>query len=133
MACGIKWMETRDWDTQVRGIIHIHASRTTRGVEDVAFFADRDVRQAMEDALKLRAPAWRDLLPYGALVAVGVLAQSIPAEAALAMAPDQAPFGNFSPGRFAHIYQDLRPLVPLPLRGSQGFFRAQLPAPPVKQ
>lgn len=35
---------------------------------------------------------------------------------------DQAPFGDFAPGRWAWMLEDVRPCAPIPMRGHQGLW-----------
>lgn len=127
MACGAKWLETRGWDTKVRGMIHIHAAKTTKGLECAHAIDDLDTARrikAMEEALGVPCDEWETALPFGQIIARGVLDHTLPTELAAYRMPSQIPFGDFTPGRFAHFYQDLEPITPIPCRGKQGFFFA---------
>jgi hypothetical protein len=128
MACGAKFLETREWNTRIRGRIGIHASQTTHGIRDVLAMRStpKGIRtiKAMEAALGLEIADWLKMLAFGKLVAAGALVETHAADTALRRWPQQQPFGNFGPGRFAHEYRDLVPFDPIPMRGSQGFFFA---------
>lgn len=123
MACGAKFLETRDWDTKIRGEVYIHASKTLQGIDSLF---DVRVVEEMEDALGLALQNWETSLPFGALIAKGRLVETLRTEDAFALFPEQSPFGNFGPGRFAHRYENLQRFTPIPLRGAQGFFFAEL-------
>ena len=126
MACGKKFVETRSWHTLVRGEVWIHAARTKEGLELVR--ADEWLCWEIEEALGIPAGEWEERLHFGELVGKGWLQAAVPALAALALYPAQAPFGDFRRGRYGHVYLHLEKLeVPIPLRGKQGFFYAEIP------
>lgn len=122
MACGAKFLETRGWDTKVRGEVWIHAAKTTKGI--TMMWADDERREAMERALNLGIDDWPHALPLGALVARGRLVRTMPTDTALREFADQEPFGDFGPGRYAHEYVDLSAIEPIRWKGAQGFFFA---------
>lgn len=146
VALGGKIVETRDWGTDYRGPIAIHAAKPTRdlpGAADLWRRAGRDV--ALLPSARV-PPAW----PLGAIVAVADLvdvfqvareASGPPREEPLAPAPDdgvlrqlvwaedgrglwipEAEFvlGDLSPGRFGWQFANVRALAePIPCRGHQ--------------
>lgn len=130
-----KFLETRHWPTSVRGEIYIHASKTHAGIKELDEnshdIATAQSIAAMELVLQLPFKRWKEELPFGSLIAVGNLVECLPAMHALALYPKQRAFGNFQHGRFAHRYENLRAIDPIPMRGAQGFFFADLdhPAP----
>ena len=126
MACGAKHLETRSWNTKVRGEVHIHASQTKKGIEELRH-APLATIESMEKALGLPMGRWATELPYGAIIARGILYDTAPAAEGLELFPDQEPFGDFGPNRFVHAYETLTPIEPIPRRGSQGFFFTELP------
>ena len=126
MACGAKHLETRGWDTKVRGRVYIHASQTKAGIADLRY-ASVSTIEAMEKALALAMGQWMTELPFGKIISRGDLTETHPGPKALLAWPDQEPFGDFAQGRFAHHYNDLTKIEPIPFRGSQGFFFAKLP------
>jgi hypothetical protein len=74
---------------------------------------DQETIDAITDAFG--RCAWNHWLPRGAVVATAILAESIPA--------DQVPpdlFGDYSKGRWAWRYEDVRPIRPhIPAKGRQ--------------
>lgn len=124
MACGAKILETRGWDTKVRGPIAIHASANKSVVRTYAKSPYRDQPEihAMTEALGIPSERWEAELPFGALIGTGELIGTMKTESAAQIYPTQRPFGDFTPGRFAHRYINLTKLAPLPIRGRQGFF-----------
>jgi len=125
MACGAKLVETRHWRTEVRGEVYIHAAKTTKGIAELELLPDEcEQIRAMTYSLGLKVEQWRTRLPFGKLVAAGNLSDCLPASQALRAYPLQEPFGDFSAGRWGHIYTGLRAIEWIPYRGSQGFFSA---------
>lgn len=125
MANGDKRVETRSWSTPYRGPVALHAARKwNRELEMLA--QSQPFQQCLGD-LHL------DPLPLGAILAVGKLVDVAPmsverrGESVFERWPSlftakELAFGNYEPGRFAWIFDEVRPLEkPLPWKGSQGF------------
>jgi len=114
MALGLKPDETRHWATSYRGLCAIHAARTI----DVAGSPDDLCAAAI-------GPNWGRLVPIGMVLAIGRLTACREASRAVAEGLTKANLaaGNFTPGRFAWRFEDIRPLMaPIPLIGRQGLF-----------
>ena len=127
MACGRKFVETRGWDTSVRGEVWIHAAQSKEGLKVVR--ADAWLRKEIEGALGIPSAEWEERMEFGALIGRGLLQTSVPAGRALALYPAQEPFGDFSKGRYGHVYVQLERLAKaVPVRGKQGFFYAEVTA-----
>ena len=114
VALGLKTIETRHWSTRYSGPLAIHAAkRWTADVrEDAATLA------AAYDA-RLATP------PLGVIVAVARLVRCEQTERILArgISPMEEDFGNYGPGRFGWILDDVRAFAtPIPFRGAQGLF-----------
>jgi hypothetical protein len=108
IALGLKRIETRSWSTSYRGWLAIHAAKRW----------NRELREFSESmGIGLQ-------LPLGAIVAVAHLSGVFPAAVAgWAPSDEERPWGDYSPGRFAWMLTDIRPLPePIPFRGAQGFF-----------
>ena len=138
IAVGAKRYETRDWSTTYRGPLAIHASKrlVKRELRDLAPHWQAALWPLVHGAFDM--PWLR--LPFGAVVAVCDLADCIPTYKLShgitpgLLAPRRRPqcpeyvwcehhMGDFSAGRFAWKLENVRPLaVPLPFKGSQGFF-----------
>jgi hypothetical protein len=130
MAMHLKWNETRGRLTHYRGELAICSAK--RGYlpgefgPEVDWFVQRagDIWHA-ENKLKPRneKPLF---FPRGYVVAVVDLHDCKPA-AGLDVSEMERMFGDYSPGRFAWITRECRPLKnPVPVVGHQGFFN--LPA-----
>ena len=132
LTTGAKPYETRNRRTKVRGEILLHASvRFVRG-EWNYYMAHPEYRQGLAPLLGLpldfTVPAYfiipKDFVPMGAFIGIGELIDCIPTEQ---MTPEQhlraRGFGDFSPGRFAWEFANVRRFkTPIPAKGHQGFW-----------
>lgn len=127
IALGSKRIETRSWKTDYRGPLAIHAAKNKSGLEVI----DHHHRE-WRGALRVLDFADADL-PYGVIVAICRLVACRPIEELVDLIDHKngkTPFqwteedmGDFSPGRFGWILEDIRQLVsPIPYRGQQGLF-----------
>lgn len=120
MALGAKRIETRSWQHSYRGLVAIHAAKTVpRWAEDI------DCTEPFLTYLYDRQ------IPRGVIVAVGRLVDYIPTNTlipelrATLPAPDtdEYAFGDYSPYRYAWLFEDVRPLAqPIPCRGMYGLW-----------
>ncbi len=137
VAIGAKRLETRSWTTTYRGPLAIHAAKTfptwARGlcVPGPGF-----ARSPFYDALRaagVRGPV-RDRrrcstgdLPLGKIIAVCRLVDvrriTSPEALGCPLGPDEFAFGDFTPGRYAWLLDQVTPLdPPVPARGAQGLW-----------
>jgi hypothetical protein len=114
IALGHKRIETRHWSTSYRGPLLIHAAR--RWTAEERGFA------AVEHTLG-RLPS---RLPLGAFVAVARLVDIRPTEELYPhISAIERLYGNYEPGRFGWMLEDIRPLPdPVGFKGHQGLFNA---------
>lgn len=152
IALGIKTIETRSWQTRYRGPIAIHAGagspagKPWRGWTREAAWCPDLWRAAGFDP-EGPAPG----VPLGAIVATATLIDVVPMidDDAFSTAPyirlsssgtlalrlqdapaqrspldvsDQAPYGDFAPGRYAWLLDDIQPCDPVPAKGKQGLW-----------
>lgn len=141
MAVGSKMNETRHWPTNHRGLTAIHAAK--RIVKEELIYlksswtwcaALSPLGVAMGDNKNL----W-EVLPFGAIVAVGNLIDCVPVETITLgdieeirrpdgekgdiLAWTERQMGNYDRGRYAWIFNAINPLKePIPFVGRQGFF-----------
>ncbi len=111
IALGRKRFETRSWRTDYRGFLAIHAS-SYNSIEHVL------LTRGLYESLKYASVC----TVRGAVVAVVDLLDCIPTER---MNPSHAErhFGDFSPGRWGWLLDDLRVLrKPVFCRGRQGLW-----------
>jgi len=128
-----KGIETRSWSTSYRGPIAIHAAKGLGPVGGLAGLWNLCSHQPFRNTLRPHYGCPEDL-PRGAIVAVATLADvrhtrgSRPGSGGPKYADwvhdlsyQERAFGDYSPGRYAWLLSDVRPLhTPLPYRGAQG-------------
>lgn len=119
IAFGPKRIETRSWRTSYRGPLYIHASRGPLS----------SAGSRLGPLLELipgREPA------PGSILCRCVLKDCIPMdETFLAAMPDpiERMCGEYAPGRFAWLLQDVQPLKnPIPAKGRLGIWSLAMPA-----
>jgi hypothetical protein len=126
VAVGAKRIETRGWRTRYRGPLAIHAARSF-SPEMRALCLREPFRTVLQQA------GYTDLdsLPLGAVVATCYLMDCLPTGPDTATPPHDLPlkdsaewaFGNYAPGRWQWLLEDVRPLQPpQPVRGKQGLW-----------
>lgn len=107
LARVLKDVENRDWRTEYRGPLLIHASMT---------MTRRYHRQATDDicaGFGIQLPAFDDL-PRGGVVGVATLADCVERSA--------SPWFEDRPGNFGFVLRDVRPLPFLACKGALSFF-----------
>ncbi len=126
MVVGLKTIETRDWATQYRGPLGIHAAKRPMTGQEKSLLYGWACRGLIPST-------WLDSepLPCGAILAVVDLCDCIRTEDVRAEdVRRERDFGNYAPHRWAWITRNLRRLpAPFPYRGAQGLFDAQFPQP----
>lgn len=113
---GLKVYETRPWRTSFRGLLVIHAAKTT------------DAHYA--NVFASEYPALRGALPSGAMLGIVELMDCVPVEQIRdRLSPQERRFGNYQNGRFAWKFRLVERFAePYPARGQQGFFAWTRPA-----
>jgi hypothetical protein len=125
VAIGAKRLETRSWRTDYRGPIAIHSSkRFTRAEQEIC--ENRTFRAALIGHRLVTGciVATATLRGCFATPAAGVKRREYPF-AGLVLPPDEPErsFGDFSPGRYAWLLEDVRELAePIPAKGSLGLW-----------
>jgi activating signal cointegrator 1 len=127
IALGVKRIETRPKQTLYRGDVAIHAAKGLNGIFEGAGeldLAEACSRPYIVDALG-RHRITSGALPRGHVVAVARLVRcTLMTEGAIAKLaannPAEHAFGFYKPGRWAWVFEDVRPLErPYKLRGQQ--------------
>lgn len=112
VALGLKKVETRPWTVRYRGPLAIHAAK---GFPKFAREFAEEERAIGRFVAKC---------PLGAVVAIARLAEIRPAlEVAQEISPLERLYGDYSPGRFAWILEDVQALPePIPAKGALGLW-----------
>jgi activating signal cointegrator 1 len=140
VAIGAKRIETRSWPTKYRGPLAIHAAKSFPKwareftTEPVCYEAVRICCAYLRIDERLNGfPAY----PTGAILATCRLANCLPSEVldnrhnvfSVSLEPlsdQERAFGDYSPGRFAWILEDVKLLPkPIPVKGSLGLWEWQ--------
>ena len=127
IAADAKRIETRGRRTKHRGALAIHAARRPP-----------DRMELDDDLLRILARLNLKLeeLPLGAVVATCNLHACVDVECLLnqrnsvlpRLTPEEEVCGNFAPGRFAWLLDEIKPLAePVPARGKQGLWTWEPP------
>lgn len=121
VAIGAKNVETRSWYTDYRGPVAIHAAKAFPS-DAARLCATEPFRSALAAAGITRS----DTLPRGAIVALADLTQVVPVHLVPAEAriePEQS-FGDYSPGRYAFVLENVRRLAaPLACNGALSLWK----------
>ncbi len=118
---GAKQYETRHWKTSYRGALVICTAKKR----------DREILASFE-ALRpdfLRYGVKMEPCRFGVALCLVDLVDCIPTEIiGDGAAESERRFGNFAPGRYAWLLENVRPFAkPIPVRGQQGLWRWQDP------
>jgi activating signal cointegrator 1 len=122
-ASAMAWLwkrnETRSWSTKHRGEVAIHAAKQNgTSYLDIREYA---VRKLVEAGAPVPSPFPE--MPRGAIVAVGELVDVLPVAEFLRLHKPSAlelAFGDYGPMRSIWVFSNVRAVVPLPYKASQG-------------
>lgn len=136
VATGAKRIETRSWSTKYRGPLAIHAAKTKNAEIDLMMHT-RHVQGGLAPLvgkpLDPTGSSWLGVkgehLPWGAIIAICNLVDCIPTdEFTQRQIKFEQFFGDFTPGRFGWILEDIKPLAePIPAKGMQGLWNFDIP------
>jgi len=116
VAVGAKRWETRSWSTTYRGPLAIHAAKGFPGW----------AREFAEEA-QIKCRHLPGALPLGAIVATCRLADVIHTDKGAPTDVEDL-FGDWSPGRYAWLLEDVAPLAqPVLARGALGLWEWEPP------
>jgi hypothetical protein len=126
IAIGAKRIETRGYWTNHRGPLVIHAAKNT---SEMYLLETDDFLWPLLDAKLLdydlaNHQLCGHSLPLGAAVALVDLVDCVSSDKIRpSLSQQERAFGNYAPGRFGYILENIRPFKEaIPLRGAQGFF-----------
>ena len=126
LACGAKQFETRSWATSYRGPIAIHAAK--KDVSDVLRILPAPLALKMKKAV---GAEWKEL-PTGAVIATAELVNvwsiayhpgtDIPQLGDYLVPGKERDFGDWTLGRYAWEFSDMKLITPVPAKGKQGLW-----------
>lgn len=117
VAIGAKKIETRSWWTPYRGRLAVHAAK--RDTPELREFFSLKVCDPFRQAGFARF----EQLPFGAIIATCRLVECLRSTDVDYLTDQERALGDYSPGRYAWIFEDIEPLEkPVYCRGYQGFF-----------
>ena len=125
LALGEKQIETRSWNTNIRGIVAIHAAKRKWDSDIVRRTPYVTVLQRYrpnkagcffyDDMLK-------EILPLGCIIAIGELKRCIEITEENTPCGYEYAFGDYRPGRYSWLFSNVKKIEPIPYKGRQGFF-----------
>lgn len=131
VATGAKKIETRGWPTKYRGPLAIHAAQKwNEELESLLSYWEFQggLAPLVGKPLDLTGNTWAGVqakhLPKSVIVCTCNLIDCIPTDnLTLKEIRHEQYFGDFTPGRFGWILDNIKPLEkPIPAKGSQGFW-----------
>jgi len=119
IACGVKKIETRGWKTSYRGPLAIHAAKA---IPSIYLFTPK-----IEKAL------WNQNTPFGKVIAIAELVDCVIVNSFNKfnevngvwlsngdfVEGNELAFGDYTPGRYAWILQNVQAIKPVPAKGKQ--------------
>lgn len=140
VAIGAKRIETRGWPTNYRGPLAIHASKR-RSKSELFYYSCISPWRGVFYNYKENRPL-HDCLPFGAIIAIGELTacrstdsftvgeidiKRFPPDCdmryqgiAQSLRFTERALGDYSPGRYGLILENIRSIEPIPFKGRQG-------------
>jgi len=117
--------ETRSWATTIRGDVAIHSAK--KPVKEVIKLMNQESIRVISNLLY---PFLLGSLPVGYVLALGNLVDCklITEEFIETLSPEELLLGDYTLGRYAWIWEDIRPFKsPIFARGGQGFWNWVVP------
>lgn len=133
VALNAKQIETRSWSTQYRGTLAIHAAKGFPPEARRLCALQEPFRSVLREAgFNVTGPLKADFMPLGVVVATCRLVDCIRVthpqvyfgvrtDSVLRLPPEEPElsFGDYTPGRYAWILTDIKPLAtPIPCKGA---------------
>lgn len=137
IALGEKKIETRSWQTNYRGSLAIHATMLNpfKAIELIPDFIVAEMRKVLKERGVLTSSTDFRVLPRGCVVATTRLVDCVQIggfdkrkdsaylETGYLVTGNEYHFGDYTPGRWAWILEDIQPLKePVAAVGHQGLW-----------
>lgn len=114
IAAGAKRVETRTWRTHHRGLLAIHAAQRRMDFQAIELLRTLGLSGLCE-------------FPLGCIVATCRVVDCIPTDDYVPASEQERACGDFRPGRFAWILDDVKAVVPpIACKGSMGLWTTEL-------
>lgn len=107
-------IETRTWQTEWRGSVLICAGKSTYTHKDLM---DLSGLAQYERICERFGTAYKLSTPHGVAIAVGKLVDCRP----MTKEDENACFVAYNPKLWCHVYENVRPIEPIPYKGRQGW------------
>lgn len=130
LACGAKKIETRSWTTKYRGPIAIHAGKKDPHDIMVSLPQSRVIYNSLYEKLGIKSGALSKMA-VGSVIAIAELVDCLKIidtrldgspvfnEYYPVLSKNEIAFGDYTPGRYAWILANIRPITPVPAKGRQ--------------
>ncbi|MBP2643945.1 MAG: hypothetical protein H6Q67_1832 [Firmicutes bacterium] len=125
IACGAKHIETRSWATKYRGPLAIHAGKSLKYIDMAYDYPFTDYFTTGGDVPLAAIVAIVDLVDC--VKVIGRVSLKIGDEQQMGavlndyikVAGNEFAFGDYTPGRYAWILDNVRRIEPIPAKGKQ--------------
>lgn len=125
IAEGHKKIETRGWNTNIRGAVAIHSAK--KPIKESMKLMTSDSIRIISNLLY---PFLLERLPVGYILAAGNLVDCMLIDEAFieTLGADELLLGDYTIGRYAWIFKDMKHFhAPILARGGQGFWDWKIP------
>lgn len=126
-----KKIETRSWKTSYRGPVAIHASQNKYFMHHILakeFYYEWMHPYVHQFIYKIKKNNFNGKIPYGKIIGIGKLIDCIPVEDIRGfLKPKEIVLGDYSDGRWAWKFEEMRPIKPIEISGKLGLWWVSLP------
>lgn len=130
IVTGAKKIETRSWYTHYRGPLAIHAAQTWNQELSAMlslWHIQGGLAPLVGEPLDLTGSSWpgvkEEHLPRGFIISTCNLVDCVPTDSMTQKQIEfEQYFGDFTPGRYGWILEDVKSVGPIPAKGKQGLW-----------
>jgi len=108
-------IETRTWKTDYRGLVLICASKKSYSLKEILSICGDYQYHRIVDTLGYETSQFDDVCGYAITVGDLVDCRKMTKE------DENKCFVNYNPDLWCHIYQNVKPITPIPFKGKQGW------------